>query len=158
MKLILTTLTAIGLAFLISHSVHAHSDKSGRIVKKVTEKLNLTESQQSLLQTYIGEKKQLRMQARELRKERKLNPHSMGDLAVLSDDTYLTVDQINNMIDAKHAKRKAARQASIVAFVNFRNSLSVDQRQEGAKVLKRLFKMNKHGKRKGMQKFKVEQQ
>ncbi len=147
MKLILTTLTAICFTFFLYQSAQAHPERSEHIVERITDKLSLTESQQSLLKIYIDEKKQLRAEAKEKRHS-KLD--AKDNLAFLSDDTYLTVDQLNSKIDAKHAERKAARQASILAFVNFRNSLSVEQREEGARALKRLFKMKKRGGPKGM--------
>lgn len=164
MKTIIISITAITAAIIFTTAltvgVAVAKDKNPeKVVERVTEKLSLDSNQQAILYVLIDEKKKLRIELKEQRQAKKAEfkaakesgePINKGLLSVLSEKDQISVADINQIINDKQAKRQERQQPVLQAFVDFRNSLSVEQREQAKPIFRRLLRgvMGGHGKKK----------
>ena len=159
MKTIIISLAVIiATTALIAGTAVAKGKNPEKMVERVTEKLSLDSNQQAAFRTFIDEKQKLRAKRKEQRQARKAQykvakengvPITKGPFAALSQQEQISVADINRIMDEKQAERRENLQPVLQAFVDFRNSLNTEQRQQAQHIFRKLLRsvVMGHGKK-----------
>jgi len=150
MKTIIILLTVlIATTALIAGTAVAKGKNPEKIVERVTEKLSLDSSQQAAFRILIDEKQKLRAKRKAQRQARKEQfkvakengeRTKKGPFSELSQQEQISVADINRVIDEKQAKRRENQQPVLQAFVDFRNSLNTEQRQQARHIFHKILR------------------
>lgn len=146
--------TALIAGASVGHAKHAghdhgHDKNPEKMVERVTEKLSLDEKQQDALRVLVSEKQKLRAEKKAQREAKKAQYKvakekgqsvNKGPLAALADSDQISVADINKILDEKQAKRRERQQPVLQAFVDFRNSLSAEQREKAQPIFRKLLR------------------
>jgi len=133
-KKIIVILTALGLGAAAT-ALYAKSKDIDHFVEEITEELSLNNPQQVAFQEFV----QVKQSIRQLRKDHDRKEVKEKFKQLMEKDT-ITVEEVNGIVGDKMAEKQALKQQAVEKFVNFRNSLTPEQRAEGARILKHMFK------------------
>ena len=143
MKLITPILITFLLTSTVTTITQAKERDPNKIISHISEKLDLADEQQNSLRSFFDSQQQLRKERKAKRTEkkesRKRDEKPTGAIAELMQKKQISLDELNEIIDLKHSTKREKIQPSLVAFIEFRNSLTPTKLEQAHPILMRMF-------------------